>query len=149
MTDPLHAGDCACGRPIIRRTLAGVAPKRCDECRLNLDGKSPNRIAGPPTQMRQWIRDTRTQLETAGAGSPHDLMRECAAVAMADTIGVPDDMADSILCAIERLVHDGESGLSIRRRLNSPLFGVKSAAEAAARRGLEEAIMGFDGRDDA
>lgn len=132
----------------MRRTLAGVAPRRCEDCRRSHGKNASDRVNGPVVRMREWMRRTRRELEAADAGSPNDLMRECAAAAMADACGVPDDLADSILCAIEALVADGESGLEIRRRLNKPTFGIRRAAEAGVVSGLEASIMGFDGRNE-
>lgn len=141
--EALYAGTCRCGQPIYRRTRSGVAPKRCDQCRSNMRAKDPNRDAGPPQLMRRWIRTTRAELEQRGALSADDLMRQCTAVAMSETLGLPEDLSESILCAIDQLIANGENGLEIRKRLNSSSFGIKRAAEAGVATGLEAAIMSF------
>lgn len=124
--DPLYAGECECGEPIMRKTLAGVPPKRCAECRRTLGwvgGKRGPRAAehdhrgrgehdGPLIQIRRLVRGA---VERPESGAPAAAV---VAEGLATLTGMGRDFAESIVVTIEVLLAAGESEREIRERLN-------------------------------
>lgn len=137
-----------CGNPIYRNPRGGARAKRCASCRARLGGVGSKRGANAGTRGRSTSREPAEvgpiiAVRRLVASLPSDqrpggvmLHVSVAAVALTGATGLPEQVGEHIVEAMQVLVEQGESGEDIRRRLNPNPFGRLDASRARSVGGL-------------